>query len=128
MVERAVVEPQLIVWARRRSGLTRAALRRRFPRFDEWEKGTAAPTAKQLEAYARATHAPLDVFSRSVPPIEKIPIPDRRSAEARRVLPSADALDTLEECMQRQAWYRSFAETNGDEPVPFIGTTTMFQP
>jgi Zn-dependent peptidase ImmA (M78 family) len=126
MVERAVVQPELIVWARKRSGVQRAVLRRRFPKLDDWESGDLAPTVKQLEAYARATHAPVEWFAKPEPPVEDVPIPDRRRRETRTELPSADLLDTIEECTQRQAWYRSFAATNDDAPVPFVATTTVF--
>ena len=63
MVERAEVEPELIVWARKRSGIKKADLRRRFPKLDDWEQGELAPTEKQLEGYARATRTSVEWLS-----------------------------------------------------------------
>lgn len=46
------------------------ALAERFPRLDAWERGEVRPTLKQLEEFARATHAPIGYFFLPVPPVE----------------------------------------------------------
>ena len=51
---RVDVNPELIVWARERSGVAVEDLRHRFPKLDEWERGELDPTLKQLEGFARA--------------------------------------------------------------------------
>lgn len=55
---RVTVRPELLRWAKERSGVSETALKRRFPKFDEWERGASQPTLKQLEGYAKATHTP----------------------------------------------------------------------
>jgi hypothetical protein len=68
-----------------------------------WENGDLHPTRKQLERFAKATHAPLEHLLRPVPPVERVPIPDLRAAGNRRIGdPSANLLDTLSLCRQRQ--------------------------
>ncbi len=62
MTVRVPVTAELLRWACERGGLDDAARTRRFPRYEAWEAGTAQPTLRQLEDFARATHAPFGYF------------------------------------------------------------------
>jgi transcriptional regulator with XRE-family HTH domain len=84
-MKRVQVNPDLIQWARQRGGYTVAALTGRFPRLPEWESGRVFPTLKQLQAFARATHAPIGYLFLSQPPEEHVPIPDLRTVAGRSV-------------------------------------------
>ena len=98
------------------------ALASRFPRLEAWESGEARPTMKQLEDFARATHAPIGYFFLPSPPVERMPIPDFRTVAGRHVArPSPDLLDTIHLCQQRQEWYRDFARSIGERAVPAVG-------
>ncbi|MBM4025480.1 MAG: hypothetical protein FJ280_08740 [Planctomycetes bacterium] len=55
-MSRVMVKPQMLRWARERADRSVEGLRRRFPRYELWERGEAAPTLKQLEAFAKATY------------------------------------------------------------------------
>ena len=79
MTARVDVKPELLRWARERARLDLAVLVRRFPRYLEWERGTARPTLKQLEAFARTSRAPVGYLFLSEAPIEEVPIPDFRT-------------------------------------------------
>ena len=123
MTVRAQVRPELLVWARERSGLPGEDLARRFPRLDEWERGDRAPTLKQLEGFAAATHTPVGFLFLPEPPEEQVPIPDYRTmGDAGIPRPSPDLLDTIFQCQQRQEWYRDFARVNREDPVAFVGS------
>ena len=123
---RVEVKRELLQWARERAGLSVAALSKRFPRLEAWENRTAQPTLKQLEAYARATHAPVGYFFSPEPPVEEMPIPDFRTiADAGVARPSPDLLDTVYVCQRRQDWYRDFALSEDLDPVPFAGAATV---
>jgi Zn-dependent peptidase ImmA (M78 family) len=103
-------------------------LERRFPRLEEWERGTRAPTLKQLEDYAQATHAPIGYLLLQEPPDEQIPIPDYRTIRNEGVArPSADLLDTIFQCQLRQDWYRDLAESEGDR-VAFVSSLNRGTP
>jgi len=124
-VNRVPVEPALLRWARERSGHSVESLAKRFPKLEAWERRERQPTLKQLEAFAKATSTPVGYFFLADPPTLRIPIPDfRRVSDAEPTPPSPDLLDTLYLCQQRQDWYRDFARSMGDAPLPFVGSAT----
>ena len=120
------VRPEILRWARERSGLEMAALLHRFPLLEDWEQERERPTLKQLEEFATATHTPIGYLFLSEPPVERISIPDFRTVANERIdRPSPDLLDTLFLCQQRQEWYRDFARSVGESPVPFVGSARV---
>ena len=122
-MDRVDVEPELLRWARERAGLSIDALAGGFPSLHAWERREVRPTLKQLERFAKATFTPIGYLFLRVPPIERIPIPDFRTvADARLDHPSANLLDTIYLCQQRQDWYREFVQSTGGEPVDFVGS------
>lgn len=129
MVVRVAVRRELLEWARERARLDAAALANRFPKLAEWEAEEAKPTLKQLEAYARATHTPVGYLLLDEPPDESLPIPDFRTMRDERLArPSADLLDTIYQAQLRQAWYRSYQEANGAEPLDYVGSLSIDSP
>ena len=128
MTVRVDVAPQMLAWARRRSGRSREELVERFPQLLRWEEEgpeRSQPTLRQLEGYARATHTPLGYFFLAEPLEEELPIRDFRTVGDQRLrAPSADLLDVVHACQRRQDWYREFAEERGAEPVALVGSAT----
>ena len=123
---RIAISPDLLRWARDRARIDVLALAARFPKLDAWESGETQPTLKQLEDYARATHAPIGFFFLPTPPVEPIPIPDFRTMADQAVTrPSPNLLDTVYACQERQAWYRDFALVNSEPPLPFVGALNV---
>ncbi len=123
---RVEVKPELLRWARERAGFDLAALAKRFPQLADWESGDAHPTLRQLETFAKVTHAPIGFLFLQEPPIEQVPIPDFRTVGNRHVeRPSPDLLDTVYICQQRQEWYRDFARTMGEQPLTVIGSARV---
>lgn len=126
MVVRVEVNSGLLAWARERSRVSRSDLLDRFPQLNAWENGALLPTLKQLEHYGRATHTPLGFLLLSEPPIESVPIPDFRTIATSPVArPSADLLDTIYVCEQRQEWYRDFARAARETHLSFVGSLTV---
>ncbi|MEZ5245461.1 MAG: ImmA/IrrE family metallo-endopeptidase [Acidimicrobiales bacterium] len=126
MSVRVEVQPELLEWARARSGIDDEAWATRFPRYEHWLAGDRAPTLKQLEEFARKTYTPVGYFFLDAAPHEEVPIPDFRTVGDRPTpeVVSADLLDTLYVCQARQEWYRDSQLLNGEQPLPFIGTAT----
>ncbi len=126
MAQRVEVTPQMFTWARARARLDVDDLIRRFPRLADWEAGRAMPTFRQLEAYAKATHAPVGFFMLDTPPVEPVPIPDFRTRDGRPVpAPSANLLDTIYICQARQDWYRDHLRANREDPVSHVSSVRV---
>ena len=123
---RVPVSPDVLRWAIARSVKDPDALRARFPKLDAWEQGATAPTMRQLEDFAKATYAPLGYFFLPEPPVEAMPIPDLRTIGDQGIVqPSGNMLDTIYICQRRQDWYREYALSIGEEPLPFIGSARI---
>ena len=123
---RVDVRPEMLRWARERAGFNISSLAHRIPQLPAWERGEKQPTLKQLEGFAKATHAPIGYLFLPQPPVERVPIPDFRTvANARIDHPSPDLLDTLYLCQQRQEWYRDFARSMSDAPLAFAGSARV---
>lgn len=123
MTVRATVQPELLTWARERSGIAPEDLFRRFPALNDWEAGERRPTLKQLQAFASATHTPVGYLFLPEPPEERLPVPDFRTVA--NVVPgraSPDLLDTVYQCQQRQEWYRGYAQLHQEAPADFVAT------
>ena len=119
---RIAISSDMLRWARDRARLDVFALEAKFPKLAAWEAGNAQPTLKQLEDYARATHAPIGYFFLPQPPVEQVPIPDFRTMANHAIAsPSPNLLDTIYACQERQAWYRDFVLVNGEPTLPFLG-------
>lgn len=120
---RVTVKPELSRWAAERSQIEPEILSRRFPALHKWETGETKPTLRQLEDFARATHAPVGFLFLTEPPAERIPIPDFRTIRDERIRrPSPNLLDTIYLCQQRQDWYHDFAQSLGQERRSFVGS------
>ncbi len=128
MLNRVEVRPELLRWARERSGRSLESLGERFPYLIAWEKGQSRPTLKQLELFAKATFSPIGYLFLSAPPQERVPIPDFRTMGGRRPgPPSANLLDAIFLCQQRQEWYRDFARKTGEPKRAFVGSAKITQ-
>src|SRR5205807_4811093 len=122
---KANVKGELLTWARERAGLTSDELSTRFPKLKLWERDESKPTFKQLESFARVTHAPIGYLFLQAPPDEPLPIPDFRTLAGRPVRrPSPNLLEMIYACQLRQDWFRDYALAIGEEPLPFVGSMT----
>lgn len=129
MSVRVAVRPSVLEWARARSGIGDDVWEQRFPRYETWLAGEAAPTLKQLEDFARKTHTPVGFFFLEEPPIETVPIPDFRTVTDRPITASgaatsADLLDVIYACERRQEWYRDNQILEGEPALPIVGAAS----
>jgi Zn-dependent peptidase ImmA (M78 family) len=99
-----------------------------FPKLESWENGESGerPTLKQIERFAKAVRVPIGYLFLPEPPVESLPIPDLRTVGNVHIgHPSPDLLDTIHICQRRQEWYREFANSVGDTPLPFVGSARL---
>lgn len=123
---RVPVQPDLLRWARERSGRGAAVLASRFPKLSEWERGEVRPTLKQLESFAKATYTPIGFLFLTEAPVERVPIPDFRTVASAQVdHPSPDLLDTIYLCQRRQDWYRDFTQSIRAPALEFVGSARL---
>ncbi len=123
---RVSVKPAIYRWAYERNRLSIEEATARFAHLPEWIAGTAEPTLKQLEAFAKAMHASIGFFFGDTPPEEPLPIDDFRTIAGKRVVrPSPELLDTIYACQLRQDWYRDFARAEGDPALSFVGSASL---
>ena len=123
---RAPVNPELLQWARERSGVAQDVLTAKFKKLPEWESGDTQPTIRQAEAFARAVHVPVGYLFLTEPPEETVPIPDFRTFAGQEVTrPSPNLLETIYTCQERQSWYRDYVRVSRGAELPFVGSATI---
>jgi len=123
---RVPVKPELLRWARERIGRSVEDFGGPLKKLDEWERGEAQPTFKQLEKFASATHVPFGYFFLPEPPEERIPIPDLRTIRNEAISrPSPDLLDTIYAMQRRQAWLREDRMECEADPLDFVGSARL---
>jgi Zn-dependent peptidase ImmA (M78 family) len=123
---KVAVSEAVLSWAVERSGIPLTRLLRRFPKLEEWQRGDAQPTLRQLEDLARATAAPLGFLFLEEPPEEHLPVPHFRTVrEPRPRRPSANLLDTVHSMQRRQQWMRDYLVEEGYEGPPFVGSAAL---
>lgn len=123
---RVKINPELLIWARQRSGLETVDLEHRFPKINAWEADEIQPTIKQLEDFSRAVHVPFGYLFLPVPPEEPLPIPDFRTLDGRAVRrPSPELLDMVYACQERQGWYKEFSLTTRQPEAEFVGSARL---
>src|SRR4051794_33466012 len=78
----ALIEPALLVWARRSSGVDIDTAAKRAgvepARLESWEAGHTRPTIAQLRKLANLYKRPLAIFYLSEPPTDYLPLRDYR--------------------------------------------------
>jgi hypothetical protein len=88
----------MLRWAWERAGYDLDGLAGRIPQLSSWYQGDKRPTLKQVEAFAKATHAPVGYRVLSEPPVERGPIPDLRTMGGGRFDRPPRLLDTRYLC------------------------------
>ncbi|WP_395153860.1 ImmA/IrrE family metallo-endopeptidase [Ilumatobacter sp.] len=129
MTVRVEVSPEVLRWARTRSGIDDETWTIRFKDYDAWVNGDKTPTVKQLQSFATRAYAPFGQLLLAEPPQEEVPIPDFRTVGNRPVAqPTADLLDVIYQCQRRQDWYRTNQLILGADELSFVGSLTTETP
>ena len=132
-MDRALVTPDLLAWARERGGIGAEDLAKKLnvkaEAVFDWEAGERQPTFRQAQRFAQALHVPLGYLYLPEPPIQELPIPDFRTIPGRPPRePSPDLLDLLNGVLGKQQWFREYRESEGFEELPFVGRFSPSDP
>jgi len=120
------VSPDVLRWARARSGLGFDDSQGRFPKLPAWEAEVTQPTLKQLETCARATPMPFGSPSLPEPPETRFPFAAFRTVESRRPQGiSLELIDTIHIMRRRQAWLREERMEAEAAPVSLVGAARL---
>jgi Zn-dependent peptidase ImmA (M78 family)/DNA-binding XRE family transcriptional regulator len=126
----ALVEPELLVWARKKAGFDVDVAARKAsvsPRnLAAWEKGEGRPSVKSLRRLAKAYGRSLAVFYLPEPPPDFTPINDyRRPPRGRAETPSAELVNEVEEAHERREVAIDLLEESGELPLQFSSRATL---
>jgi Zn-dependent peptidase ImmA (M78 family)/transcriptional regulator with XRE-family HTH domain len=123
---KALVEPAMLVWARKTASLTQeeAAVALDIPleRLQAWEKegNDQTPTVNQLKRMAERYKRPLSVFYLSAPPKDFLPLRDfRRLPGTVDHRFSAQLAYEVRAAYERRQIAIEVTQTLGQEPIPF---------
>ncbi len=126
MTSQALINPDILRWARERAGLDRTGLAKKVAskaeKVAQWEDGSARPTFNQAQTLAKKLNIPFGYFYRPDRPREDLPLPDLRTiGDETPGEPSPELLDTLADIFHKRDWYLEYLRQIGAEPLPFIG-------
>ena len=133
MATQALVNPELLSWARIRSGYSEDVLAKKIhvniEKIQAWEDGELKPTFRQAQNFARITNTPFGFLFLPAPPVEVLPIPDLRTVGSAKQETLSTALrDTVELVLHKQNWYRDHLISHGESELEFIGKYSLDSP
>ena len=121
----AYINPQILNWARTRSGLSYPqlgeALKTSAEELAAWEHGDTRPPFDKAQKIARVLCIPFGYLFLSNPPDLTVPIPDLRTQDERLPL-SLDFLEVVNDALVKQDWYRDYLQENKGPRLKFVGS------
>lgn len=129
----ALINPALMIWSRRRAGLSAAELAQSMivkeDKVRAWEAGEARPTFRQAQQWADRLHIPFGFLFLKEPPKEVLPLPDLRTVGSAPLQPpSVDLLDTVRDVLRKQEWYLDYLAEQERAELPFVGRFSIASP
>lgn len=121
----ADLNPKILEWAVRRSGLDIEQILKAFPKYPRWLDGSWKPTVNQLRDFASKTHVSVsELFSDEIPNYA-LQIADFRTVDNVPTHdPSPELFDTIDAMLGRQNWLKTFFLHEGFAPIDFVGSYT----
>lgn len=113
-VLRIDIEPSVLDWALRRTGLSDEKLRATFPKVNDWRSGEERPTLNQAEELAKKARIPFGRLLLQAPSGEETDLPDFRTVRNERLDGlSPDLQEVIHSAEARLGWYADYAEEVG---------------
>lgn len=126
------LNPDVLRWARNKAGLTEDALADKVGvqsgLVKEWEK-TGSIRFDLVEKLAEKTRIAFGFLFLSEPPTPTLPIADfRRVNDGFHSTASDDLLEVIYSAQLKQDWYREYMISQNENPLPFVGKSTLKTP
>jgi Zn-dependent peptidase ImmA (M78 family) len=129
MTTHVPVAPAVLEWAADQSNLDDAEIGEKFPRWHEWLAGERQPTVRDVEKVAKKIGVPFGYLLLREPPRLELPIPDFRDGfEGPIDQPTWNLRSVLNQSIQRQEWYRAYAQENFLPVVEAVGAAAEMEP
>jgi|SRR5579864_5888525 len=130
MVNEALINGDIVRWARERSGLTYAEVARplkiQIDQIRSWEYGEAYPPFGKAEDLARLLRIPFGYLFLSKAPSDDSPIPDFRTvSDTTPTGLSSDFVEVLDHALLQQDWYREYQEQDSALRLNFVGRSNI---
>lgn len=128
----ATLNPEVLRWARNKAGLSEETLAERvgvtLGIVKEWEATGSIP-APLVEKLAEKTRIAFGFLFLEKPPQPSLPIADfRHVGDVHHMAPSDDLLDVIYRAQLKQKWYREYLVSRGENPLEFVGKTSIERP
>ena len=126
----AMINPEIVHWARERARLAPADLAEKMnkppEKLIEWETGQSRPTFRQAQKLAGQLKVPFGYLFLKEPPRDTLAIPDLRTIGS-HVAPELgqNFRDLLNDILLKQEWFRDFQLENGQPELAFIGRFSL---
>lgn len=123
----ALIQPQMLVWARKRADFAVEELAKKLgikdsERILSWEQGNEKPTFKQAQKVAQVLHIPFGYLYLDSPPVEKPVIPDLRTVGDKTTRSySMDLNEVIADVQRKMEWYKDYLQEIGAERLDFAG-------
>lgn len=126
----ALVNPQLLSWARQRAGFAVAdiASKLKVPaeKIDAWESGLQKPSFSAAQKFAAKTYIPFGFLFLDAPPEEQLPLPDLRTVGDHPLGGySLELRDTILIATERQDWYRDYCLSEARDTIDWIDSCSI---
>lgn len=123
----ALVNPQLMSWARQRAGFAVADIASKLKvtadKVEAWELGLQKPSFSAAQKFAAKTYIPFGFLFLDAPPEETLPLPDLRTVADHPLGDySLELRDTILIATERQDWYRDYCLSEDRNKIHWLGS------
>lgn len=125
---RITIQPTVLEWALKRTGMDADELERTFPRVSEWSEGISKPTLRQAQKLAKRARIPFGRLLLNEPSGEGADVADFRTVKNVFVDEvSPDLQEVISSSQNRLAWYSDYAHEVGIEKPELYGSVSEGQ-
>ncbi len=124
------INPKVVSWAAHKIGLPLQDIPKKLkvsPKtFEKWQKGEKVPSYNRLKDLSRLLRIPVGYLFLKEPPKEwDLPLPDFRSGPGYCQKPSPELMETLQDALRKQEWFKEYCLREGYRELSFVGQFSL---